>query len=298
MATQHPNDPCPCGSGLKYKHCHRRIDAADVETRPVESKKHYASAWQANAACFEKQGCYEWMAKQLETLQPTRILDVGCGDGRGINALVKAFPGATVIGVDENEQVLANAEQLLDARGTKSDRVERLTTLGVAPRSHVVGSHEGRLKLGDQRVTLIEGDILVDDELFAFLRALPPFDVVTIWLSGSHMLRSECDNIRNLKIASPKEYRFRVQNKVYELAEQLLRAGGVLHIVDRGQPLDDQKREGFLESHRDQASVTTLVPDAASISERTYAEPTTSTRVPMTVTGGATAMTSILARKR
>jgi len=32
------NDPCPCGSGRKYKHCCMRKDLAQAQANPVASK--------------------------------------------------------------------------------------------------------------------------------------------------------------------------------------------------------------------------------------------------------------------
>jgi hypothetical protein len=34
------NDPCPCGSGLKYKNCHLRSDAGNVSTDPLWQRQH------------------------------------------------------------------------------------------------------------------------------------------------------------------------------------------------------------------------------------------------------------------
>ena len=53
-------------------------------------------------------------------------------------------------------------------------------------------------------------------------------------------------------------YRLRVQNDVYVLADQILRPGGILHIVDRTHRSDEDARRTTLESHREQAGPTTL----------------------------------------
>jgi hypothetical protein len=39
-ATPRRNDPCPCGSGRRYKHCHGAVAAGDVAaTRALELRQ-------------------------------------------------------------------------------------------------------------------------------------------------------------------------------------------------------------------------------------------------------------------
>ena len=80
-------------------------------------------------------------------------------------------------------------------------------------------------------------------------------DAVTIWLIGTHSLRGRGTDIRQPKPRTPGEYRLLVQNAVYELADRLLRPGGVLQVADRGEAMVSQElRDDCLRAHRDQAS--------------------------------------------
>ncbi len=55
----------------------------------------------------------EHMIEKLEliTLQPNRIIDLGCGVGHCAGLLQKRYPGATVFGVDHAERMLAYARE-------------------------------------------------------------------------------------------------------------------------------------------------------------------------------------------
>ena len=56
-----------------------------------------------------------------------------------------------------------------------------------------------------------------------------------------------------------KNYRFYIQNRIYELADEILNKNGVLHIVDRGEtPYNQEIQDIVRKSHIEQASVTTL----------------------------------------
>jgi hypothetical protein len=130
-----------------------------------------------------------------------------------------------------------------------------------------------RGKLADSEgVVIVESDFLSDTEIEAFLKKLPKFDAVTVWLIGTHGMRQECENIVSLGIRSDLEYRLRVQNKIYELADEILVTGGVLQIVDRGEvPNSDELRQDFWNAHCEQASVTSL--KVTSFEYMIYKEP-------------------------
>ena len=59
---------------------------------------------------------------QVEDLQPSRIIDLGCGPGVGTIALAERFPGASVVGLDINQPALDLATERAAAQGL-SDRV-------------------------------------------------------------------------------------------------------------------------------------------------------------------------------
>ncbi len=65
-------------------------------------------------------------------LEPTRVLDLGCGTGRGSRALQELFPAAQVISLDWSEAMLRHA---LERRGEPADGVRAdMHALPFAPR--------------------------------------------------------------------------------------------------------------------------------------------------------------------
>jgi len=256
-----PNDPCWCGSGLLYRHCHHDIDTAPQDRRVEAARQVYDRGWRLNAKHFGSQGAYTWMASQLRPFAPRRILDIGCGDGSGLVALVQEFgqENVEIISLDENPECLRSARLQLGDRGMECSAISRQQVRTLGPNSHSLELETGKLTI-PSRITLIESDILSDDEIVPFLSQLPKFDAVTVWLVGSHMLRRECQNLDSLNIQSSTHYRLRVQNKAYELADEVLARGGVLQVVDREElPATQELREDILNGHREQASVTDLI---------------------------------------
>jgi len=83
------NDVCHCGSGLKYKKCHLKLDAAKPEDKLSIEHDTYAKKWKTNSSCFERQGCYAWMTKIATSGSPKKLLDIGCGDGCGLKSILQ-----------------------------------------------------------------------------------------------------------------------------------------------------------------------------------------------------------------
>jgi len=81
------NDKCYCGSGVKYKNCHLEVDVAISENKYDVSQRIYLKRWGATSEFFHKKDYYHWMERGLLNSKPKRILDIGCGSGRGICAL-------------------------------------------------------------------------------------------------------------------------------------------------------------------------------------------------------------------
>jgi hypothetical protein len=74
-----------------------------------------------------------------------------------------------------------------------------------------------------------------------------------------------------------------VQNKVYEVSDDLLRSGGLLNVIDRAEyPSTSILKDGLLDSHRDQASVTSLNVEDLEFIE--YSEPETHGAIKMVLT--------------
>ena len=73
---------------------------------------------------------------------------------------------------------------------------------------------------------LMDGDIQNNSKLLSWLRENGPFDAVTCWLIGTHHARTYNEVFDAINVSDVLEYRLSVQNRVYELADQILRAGG------------------------------------------------------------------------
>lgn len=291
------NGPCWCGSGLKYKNCHYDVDAAPPEKYVQTARAVYDRNWQKNAAHFISQRCYEWMSSLLKPYAPKRILDIGCGDGSGLLAILSSFgpDNPTIISLEENPECIRTTEKSLSSKGYEITVIQRMHAEPQANRQHVLGIEPGKL-VERTGVTLIESDILLkDDELLSFLNKIDRFDAITVWLIGTHFARQGCQNIAPLHIKSSGEYRLRVQNQVYEHADRFLRSGGILQIVDRGEvPHTELVRTDFLNAHKEQASVTTL--QVKSLEYFVYNEPNTSKKLAMQATVGTSGRTPDLSQ--
>ena len=264
----------------------------------------YQYSWVGNSTSYAEQGCYEWMASQLDELKPSRVFDVGCGNGEGLIALRQRF-GCQRLSIDENAYCLRHAARALRDRGGRVQTKERFRYADIEDGRHLIGVEPGEIILR-REVMLVQGDLLpADDELFRFITSRPLFDAVTIWLIGAFEERKSCVNLDDFKMKRLGEYRLHIQNKTYELAARILRPGGLLQVVDRSEiPEDKSLHEELLQSHRDQASTTDL--EVLSIAYRPYSEltggrgirvlptPGSSGRMPSKFTWG---MNSVLARK-
>jgi len=278
------NDSCWCGSTKKYKYCHLDIDSAVGENRVTAAKRVYLRNWDRNASSIEEQGGYLWMAKKLEPYKPKRIFDVGAGDGRSLAALWNAFSPDLIFSVDENRECLAASESRLKKLGAPAQIVPRLEIQMQSEKNYLLNTKLNMLPK-DNGVFLIESDFLTDPELNNFLETIPPFDAVTVWLIGTHLVRQNCLNIAPLRMEDNGWYRLKVQNNAYELADRILRPGGVLQIVDRGEePSTQFLKDDTINSHREQASVTSL--QVQEMDYMLYQEVETSNRITMVVTPG------------
>jgi SAM-dependent methyltransferase len=136
-----------------------------------------------NGATFDR-SLADWLAclpdvdQRLRTAPAPTILDLGCGTGRSTLALARAYPRATVRGVDLDAASVANAEAAA-ARTGLADRVTFVTgdaaSLVTGERYDLVTVFEALHDMGDpvgtlaatRRVLADGGAVLVADELTA-----------------------------------------------------------------------------------------------------------------------------------
>jgi SAM-dependent methyltransferase len=266
-----PNDPCWCGSQRKHKKCHKAYDEATGPRKYEESQKFYASTWEVTSRLQHDRGDYDWMAQQLKPYEVRRLFDVGCGSGLGLRALLAQLPQLErIIAIDENIHCLRIAQNTLAAAGPAPELIDRI---------EVEYFPEGILQVAQpfagplpSPIALIESDLMSDPFLETALRSDGLFDAVTIWLTGAHMLRAV--NVANMGrgVRNEAELRIFLQNAVYELADRILRPGGVLQVIDRSDaPTDVLKYQAYLQSHREQAEPTTL--DVRDIRYRLWTRP-------------------------
>ncbi|MFO1483831.1 MAG: class I SAM-dependent methyltransferase [Verrucomicrobiaceae bacterium] len=224
----------------------------------ADEKMLYSKNWKESACNIKRQGCYAWMCDQVDNLKPRKILEMGCGTGESTEALFRHF-GAPIISIEENPDCIKRAGNLLQKHGFDSEGIYRIEYRQFENNRHCLIPSQ-RLISTSKHVSLVQGDILVDDpELLRFIESQAPYDLITVWLIGTFMMRKSCVNLDGMRCQSPREYSLRVQNRMYEIAHRMLTPGGILQVVDRGEPpqTEDLLQAVFL-SHRDQASVTDL----------------------------------------
>jgi len=299
------NEKCWCGSGLKYKKCHLALDNSPSDKKLDIEHQTYLKRWNTNSKSFDTQSCYSWMAQKILGSSTSLILDIGCGDGVGIKNLLSTSqsPDLKIISIDENISCLREAKNTLESLSYSVDLIERCQV------TYSNGQHSyefSPIKINPvKQVTLIQSDILSDPHIEPYLESIGDFDAITVWLIGTHLERKNCINLSALNLTSSGKYRLLIQNKIYELADRILKSKGVLQIVDRTEPPSSEAlKQDFINTHNDQASVTSLV--VYDLDYMIYYEPNAQSRIAMQKTLGTsgrnpdlsqTAMTSILSRK-
>lgn len=88
-----------------------------------------------------------------------RILDIGCGAGNGVAALIRQFPSSRIISTDENAECIELARHRLESIGANVNVVKRLKDKPTGPRSHQLGFEHGKL-VAREGIDLIESDML------------------------------------------------------------------------------------------------------------------------------------------
>ena len=249
----------------------------------------YARNWRGTAESHFANGLYHWLAEQIAPRNSKRILDIGCGSGHGLAALRDVLgDGVEIMGIDENRACLETCRETLRQKSkVDSPIVTRMSVM--ANDGGYVQESAPFVISGDGPVVLIEADVCNDPYLCEALRASGPFDLVTNWLTGVHMLRQSNAAVQAAGITTDGAHRLYVQNATYELADAVLRAGGALQIADRGQtPSSDLLMADVHQAHMAQAEPTTL--NVSAITYRPYEEPI-SQRTPMRFTQGLLGVT-------
>lgn len=299
------NEKCWCGSGLKYKHCHYHLDDSVGVEHLRAAQNLYVNKWETNAANYQSQGCYDWLASLLHDYSPTSLLDIGCGEGSHLLSVLRKFGSESlkIVSLDENPLCLEKARNKLQDEGFSPSVVYRMKRTDVHEKVYQVEPVAGKL-VDVSRLMLVEGDVLIDDkELSSFLE-FQKFDAVTVWMVGTHLARQYCANLSRYKISGDGIYRLFVQNRVYEIADAVLNPGGTLHVVDRTEKIDDSMIDEIKRSHAEQASVTDLVVER--VESIPYSEVFSNYRISMKPTPGtsgrvgdmnSTALTAVISRK-
>lgn len=232
----------------------------------------YLLSWQnGNAEKFENDEHYKWMADFLTGYK--KVLEIGVGDGRATLELAKR--GHKIVSIDENTLCLDAAQQRLESNGFTVFRIKRENITLAPSNKYSIHYSEINCIFSDKiDVYLIDSDILNDRLLIKWLRKLNKFDATICWLIGTNSARIYNEAISIDNMPTPSHYRIFVQNEVYELADEVLRNAGILHIVDRGKKLNtEQLVKEVVLLHEEQASTTSLIVQK-TIESRIYEDPT------------------------
>lgn len=195
------------------------------------------------------------------------VIEIGCGDGS--STLELCNEGHNVISIDENIECLKLTKDKLEHNGYNVSLIKREHLLALHEKRYKINYSKINHKINENSVLLIEGDILEDRNLLQWLKDNKPYDAIVCWLIGTHGYRIFNDIISERNLSTPGDYRLVVQNRIYEVADELLRCQGILHVVDRGETPDkDSIKEDYIESHKEQASVTSLT--VSSLEYREY----------------------------
>jgi SAM-dependent methyltransferase len=229
-----------------------------VKATVAKARSDYADEWAPNSQMHHDKGHYQWMVSQLEG--HPRVLEIGVGGGHSTLALAKA--GHTVVSVDENTECLQRTKSLLQSEGLDPVLLLRgEVALAEGGMKYSISYAPPNIAVPDGGVVLIEGDAIRDPSLREWLGKLAPFDAVACWLMGTHGARRVGLDavVHPDAINQPGMYRLQVQNETYKLAAEVLRAGGILQVVDRGQtPTEDYLRDDIIQAHKAQAAPTQL----------------------------------------
>ena len=258
---------------LKQKRRREKKAKKQIEEWVDKKRDEYRSEWNVNAEFFNSIGAYDWMCEAV--VGKKLLIEIGCGTGESTLALAKHKH--RIVTIEENPHCCRATAKKLFENGVDVELIERGEIHGTQNKSYKQLYQPLSLTKLTASVTVVEGDALFDNGLKEWLESIGPFDAVVCWLMGTNQSRQLVAEYSTLPWKDNGEYRLRVQNRVYELADRVLDSGGILNTVDRGElPEGDMKDELIkedIDSHVDQASVTSLEIDASSQRYMKY-EPT------------------------
>ncbi|WP_148046440.1 class I SAM-dependent methyltransferase [Ralstonia pseudosolanacearum] len=223
----------------------------------ASARSRYATQWEITSRHFFESGYYNWMANKVSGRKV--VLEIG--SGVGYSTLTLAQCGHSIVAIDENPNCLMATKERLEAHGFSVALHLRSDVQEAPGRTYEV--HYGQVP-GESSVDvlLIEGDMLNDQVLMQWLTQTRRFDAVVCWLLGTHRYRAAERHFGRYGAADQYGFRILVQNAVYEMADEVLRPRGILHVVDRGGFVENERLiEAIKDNHREQASVTALIVD-------------------------------------
>ena len=266
------NATCWCGKNREYQHCHADIDRVPADKKYNASQAVYARNWISTSRRHFMNGVYHWIASQLKDKTAKRILDIGCGSGHGLVALYQVLGSCPeIVAIDENKECLRLAAKTLRGKLGINAHIETRMSVYQKGRGYVHRAQPLTIHLGSP-CTLIESDVCNDQHLATALQLTGQFDVVTVWLTGVHMLRQDNVELPTHAIGSEAGHRDYVQRKSYALADIVLRSGGMVQICDRIATSNPDQMKRLLLRHHENLALETSI-ELESMSHRPYSEP-------------------------
>lgn len=221
----------------------------------------YLAEWRDSAAYHSELGHYQWMAGLLGRFDCG--FDIGIGDGSGLLELAKY--GRVIVSVDENSTQTERAKERLIASGLETLYIQREIINDLANNSlyHIqygdIPLHASLSSLTG--ICLIDGDCnpLADEFLSKWLHAIGTFDVMTCWLMGTHRARQRSYTYHQFDPNRPDIYRQYIHTQTYDLANELLKPGGLLQVVDRGPGSIESIKDSSYRDWQEKARTTSLI---------------------------------------
>lgn len=237
-----------------------KVDKVKILDDMDKNRKDYVKSWEIDSLHFYNLGYYNWMLDNIP--KSNIILEIGCGVGFSTLAMLKK--GSKVVSIEENIYCVKATVQLLIDNGFKVciiNQREQLKAHSKYQYSIDYNPLEIEFNPSEYDAFIINGDIINDNKFTEWVKSQEKLkiDVITCWLLGTHNSRGwnaifDLNTIKNSSHA-----KLFTQNRIYELADEILESDSYLHIVDRviDVPHIDLIKNTRI-NHEDQASVTSL----------------------------------------